>query len=72
MESIQSTHVIGSLLNWSIEPSRLLVPNSSNGMTSVAGSGFKTEEDHQNIKIVAALFVVRPTYLLYVEIYDSK
>ena len=33
-------------------------------MISLAGSGFKTEEDHQKIKIVAALFVIMPAHYL--------
>ena len=70
MKSIQSNYVIGSLLNWSTELSRLMVPDSSNRKSPLAGSGFKTEEDHLNIKIIAALFAVMPTYYLYVEMYD--
>ena len=60
------------MLNWSTESSRLMVPDSSNRMTSLAGSGFKIEEDHQKIKIFAALLVVMPTYYLYLEMYDLK
>ena len=33
------------------------------------GSGFKTEEDHLNIKIDEALFVKMPAHYLYVDIY---
>ena len=44
---------------------------TSNQMTSLAGSEFKREEDKQRIKIVAALFVIMPThYLDNIEISD--
>ena len=48
-EEYSGTHVIGSLLNWLTESLRLVVPDSSNLMMSLAGSGFKMEEDHLNI-----------------------
>ena len=70
MENIQSTQVIGSLLKWSTESLRLMVPGSSNQIASLAGSGFKMEEDHQNIKMVAALFVIMPAHYLFMEICD--
>ena len=38
----------------------------------LAGSGLKKKGDHLNIKIVAALYVVMPTYYLYVEMYDLE
>ena len=37
-----------------------LCSDSSNQMTSLAGSGFKTEEDHLNMKIVTALSLLMP------------
>ena len=61
-----------TLLYWFTESSKLMLPDSSKRMTSLAGSGFKREEDHLNIKIVAALFVVMPTYYIFVEMYDLK
>ena len=42
-------------INWFTESLRLMVPNSSNQMTSLAGSEFKMEEDHLNINIARAL-----------------
>ena len=40
-------------------------------MTSLAGSALKMKEDHQKIKIVAALFVIMPAnYLNSMVIYD--
>ena len=59
-----------SLLNWQTDLSRLMVPDSSKWMTSLAGSGFKTGEDYLNIKIIAALFVIMPAHYLYVEMSD--
>ena len=39
-------------------------PDSSNLMESLASSDLKTEEEHLNIKIVAALICVMPMYYL--------
>ena len=41
---------IQKLINRKTELLRLMAPNSSNQMASLGGSGFKTEEDHLNIK----------------------
>ena len=41
-----------------------MVPDSSNRMTSLADSGFKTEEDHLNMKIVIALLFIMPEHFL--------
>ena len=68
-KSIQSTHVIERLLNWSSESSRLMVPDSSNRMISLAGSGFKTEEDHLNIELFISVCFNANIYL-YAETYD--
>ena len=61
---LEAFHVAGSniLLNWFTESSRLMVLDSSNQMTSIAGSGFKTEEDHLNTKIVTALLFIMPVH----------
>ena len=43
--------------------------DSPNWMEILAGSVHKMEGNHQNIKIVAALFLVTPShYLIYVEL----
>ena len=54
-----------TLLNWFTEPSRLMVPDSSNQMTSLADSGFITKGDHQNIKMLAALLFKMPAHYLF-------
>ena len=54
-----------TVLNWFTESLRLMVPNSSNEITSLAGSGFKMEEDHLNTKLVAALFFIMPAHYLF-------
>ena len=46
------------LINWFTESSKLIISNSSNQMASLAGSGFKMEEDHLNIKVVTALLFI--------------
>ena len=43
--------------------------DSPNQMMKMAGM---TEGDHLNINMVAALFVIMPTYYLYAEINNSK
>ena len=49
----QKTNITYYMLNWSKpEMARLMITKSSNWMISLAGSGFKTEEDHLNILIV--------------------
>ena len=49
MESIQSTHVIGNLLNWETELLRLIVLNSPNSVELLAGLVHKMEGKHQQI-----------------------
>ena len=44
----------------------------TNWMMPLAGSGFKTEGDHLNIKIVAPLFVIMPAHYISGEICDLK
>ena len=55
------------------ESLRFMVPDSYNRMMSLAGSGFKMEEDHLNIKIVKALLFIMPAhYFNYIEICVTK
>ena len=61
-----------TLLSWFTESLRLMVPDSSNRMTSLAGLGFKTEEDHLNIKIVTALLFIMPAHYLIIWTYVSQ
>ena len=49
-----------------------LCSDSSNWMTSLAGSGFKTEEDHLNLKTVTALLFIIPAHCLVIWKYDSQ
>ena len=42
-----------------------LFKGRSSRMTFLAGSGFKMEEDHLNIKIVKALFFIMPARYLF-------
>ena len=42
-----------------------LCSDSSNRMTSLAGSRFKTEEEHLNIKMVTALLFLMPAHYLF-------
>ena len=49
-----------------------LCSDSSNRMTSLAGSGFKTEEDHMNIKIVTALLFIMHAHYLVIWKYVSQ
>ena len=62
---LESFHMAGliTLLNWFTEPLRLMVPDYSN-RASLAGSRFKTEEDHLQIKIVTALLFIMPEHYL--------
>ena len=54
------------------ESLRLNVPDSFNWMMSLAGLGFKIEEDHLNIlKLFTVLLVIMLAHYLYVEICDS-
>ena len=49
-----------------------LCSDNSNWMTPLAGSGFKMEEDHLNIKIfVNSVFFIMSADYFYVEIFDS-
>ena len=41
-------------------------------MTSMAGSGFKREEDHLNIKMVTALLFIMPAHYLFKWKYVSQ
>ena len=70
---LDSFHVAGSitLLNWFNESLRLMVPDSSKRMTSLDDSGFKTEEDHLDIKIVRALLFIMPAHYLVIWKYVS-
>ena len=54
------------------ELSRLMVLDSSNQMTSLAGSGFKGEEDHLNIKILTALLFIMSAHYLVTWKYVSQ
>ena len=40
-------------------------------MTSLVGSGFMTEEDHLNIKIVTALLFIMPAHYMDTHIYGN-
>ena len=51
---------------------QVLCSDSANRMTSLAGFGFKMAEDHVNIKLLTALFVIMLTHYLFVEICDLK
>ena len=66
---------IGVVLCGKIDPIAQLVhlnhqdlrSNFPTRMMPLDGSGLNMEGDHLNIKIVAALFFIMPTYYLYVE-----
>ena len=61
-----------TLLNWFTESLRLLVPDSSNRMTLLAGLGFKTEEGHLNIKMITALLFIMPAHYFFKWKYVSR
>ena len=63
---------VAELLNWVTQSSRLMVLDSSNCMTSLAGSGFKTKEDRLNIKIVTALLFIMPAHFSVIWKYVSQ
>ena len=61
-----------TLLNRFTELLRLMLPNSYNWMKSLAGSGFKTEEDDLNIKIFTSLLFMMPAHCLVIWRYVSQ